>query len=197
VASGQDLDFTRLNRSQLTTLARASLHEFDTWAAIGIPGAKVPQGRGKDWEIDLSALIKGLFQRVKDAAAESDQRPAARKRQQAMDLDAERAELTRLQAEAQRIKNQALKGSLIPAAEVELGWQQAIGRARSLLLGIPIAQSRTIVMLAKAREAPDAERAVRSTLVSAIDAALAELANTRLEEDEAGESGSGAGAGAS
>jgi phage terminase Nu1 subunit (DNA packaging protein) len=195
--TARDLDLTRPNRSQLCSMAGITPAVFDTWASIGLPGAKVPTARGQDWEISLPKLLKGLFASAKELKQLKDDSPAAKKRQQALDLDAERSNLTRLQAEAQELKNKALKGSLIPAAEVELGWQQAVGRARSLLLGIPIAQSVTIVMLAKSREGPDAERAVRAALISAIDAALAELANTKLDEDEAGESGSGAGAGAS
>jgi phage terminase Nu1 subunit (DNA packaging protein) len=184
-----NLDLGRLNRSQLCSVAGISLGTFDGWVSIGLPGAKPPQGRGQDWEISLPALLNGLFQRLKELSAESDDSPLARKRRQALELDAERARLTKLQADGQELKNRALEGSLIPAAEVELGWQQAIGRARSLLLGIPIAQATTLVMLARSREAPDAERAVRQALVSTIDAALAELADTKLDETEAEESG--------
>ena len=65
-----------------------------------------------------------------------------------------------------------------------------IGRARSLLLGMPTALCQTMVMLAKSREPQDAERAIRVRMTQAIDSALCELQNTAIEDVE----GDGAGA---
>src|SRR4051794_32269160 len=53
------------------------------------------------------------------------------------DLSAARAKLAATQEELCRIRVDRERGALLPADEVESGWQAAIGRSRSLLLGIP------------------------------------------------------------
>jgi hypothetical protein len=66
------------------------------------------------------------------------------------------------------------------------GWQAAIGRSRALLLGIPPATAARLVMIAREHEgdAAAAERAIRASLTRTIDAALTELANTSVDDDE-------------
>jgi phage terminase Nu1 subunit (DNA packaging protein) len=108
------------------------------------------------------------------------------------ELDQERARLAKEQADGHELKNAALRGGLLPAEEVVAGWQAAIGRARSLMLGIASAAPVTLMMLAKGSAPEDAERAIREDLTRRIDAALTELANTTLDEVEAEESGSDA-----
>jgi hypothetical protein len=98
------------------------------------------------------------------------------------ELDVERARLAREQADGHALKNAALRGELLPADEVVAGWQAAIGRARSLLLGIPPASAATVVLLARQGvDAAAAERAVREHLITSIDSALAELATTSID----------------
>jgi hypothetical protein len=109
------------------------------------------------------------------------------------ELDAERAKLARSQREGHELKNAALRGELLPAAEVTAGWEAATGRSRALLLGIPTAAAGTLVMtVTSAASTQAAELRVHEYLVNVIDAALAELANTTLDEVEAEESGSDA-----
>src|SRR4051794_22604058 len=103
------------------------------------------------------------------------------------ELDQERARLAKEQADGHELKNATLRGELLPADEVVAGWQAAIGRARSLLLGIASAAPMTLLMLAKSQEPKDAERAIRDDLTRRIDAALNELANTSLDDVEAEE----------
>ena len=107
---------------------------------------------------------------------------------EAPDIGAERARLAKEQADAQALKNAAMRSELLPADEVVAGWQDAIGRCRALLLGIPPASSATLVLLARGGEAECAERAIRAHLTRVIDHALNELADTSLDdlEDEDG-----------
>jgi hypothetical protein len=58
------------------------------------------------------------------------------------------------------------------------GWQSAIARARSLLLGLPTSAADELVLLAAQGPA-----AVRERLAELIHGALAELADTAVEED--------------
>src|SRR4051794_34995978 len=80
------------------------------------------------------------------------------------DLSAARAKLAATQEDLTRLRIDRERGDLLPADEVVAGWQSAIGRARSLLLGIPAALSQTMVMVAKSREPRDAERAIRERM---------------------------------
>ena len=63
------------------------------------------------------------------------------------------------------------------------GWQAAIGRARSLLLGIPPSAADALVALVRrAGDDRAAEAAVRERLAEMIHDALAELADTSADE---------------
>ena len=50
------------------------------------------------------------------------------------------------------------------------------------MLGIPTALPTTLILLARSHEQQDAERLIREQLTAAIDTALAELANTNLDD---------------
>src|SRR4051794_18118536 len=140
---------------------------FDSWIAAGVSIVERPQGRGGDWLISPSQVIQWLWQgRAK---------PNGKAGPTDLSLDAERARLAKEQADGHELKNAALRGELLPAAEVVAGWQAAVGRARSLLLGIATAAPLALMMLANSREPQDAERAIREDLTRRIDAALAEL----------------------
>jgi hypothetical protein len=82
-----------------------------------------------------------------------------------------------LKAQVASIKIDQLKGDLLPATEVIEEQQARIGRARSLLLGIPAAIADDLVLLAEKGPA-----AVRQRLDQVIRRALHEL--TREQTDE-------------
>jgi hypothetical protein len=96
----------------------------------------------------------------------------------------QKVRLVRAEADKVALQVARLRGELLPADEVVSGWQAAIGRARALLLGIPPAAAARLVMIVHEHggDAAAAERAIRRHLTWAIDAALAELANTRVDQ---------------
>ncbi len=57
--------------------------------------------------------------------------------EQALNLTTERARLAKEQADAQAIKNAALRRDLVPAVEVERAWADALRGLRSRLLAVP------------------------------------------------------------
>lgn len=57
--------------------------------------------------------------------------------EQALTLTGERARLARAQADAQELKNAALRGLLLPAIEVEREWSGTLRSVRSQLLAVP------------------------------------------------------------
>src|SRR3954451_9489916 len=101
------------------------------------------------------------------------------------DLSAARAKLATTQEELTRLRIDGERGDLLPADEVVAGWQAAIGRARSLLLGIPPASAATLLLLAQRNTDTDAaQRAIHDHLTRLIDGALAELASTTPDDPE-------------
>lgn len=96
-----------------------------------------------------------------------------------VDLNVERAKLAREQRVGHELKNAVARGELIPAPDVIEGWQAAIARARSLLLGIPTTAAEELVLLAGKGPA-----AVRERLAEYVHGALSELANTQVEDVE-------------
>lgn len=57
--------------------------------------------------------------------------------EQGNSLTAERARLAKEQADAQALKNAALRGELVPAAEVARVWSDTLRKVRSRLLAVP------------------------------------------------------------
>ena len=95
------------------------------------------------------------------------------------DLNKERALLAREQREGYSIKNALARGEVIPAPEAVEGWQSAIARTKSLLLGLPVALAEELVLLAAQGPVAVSER-----LAGAIHSALQELANTSVDDVE-------------
>jgi phage terminase Nu1 subunit (DNA packaging protein) len=118
-------------------------------------------------------------QRAKSARAPLPDPPLPRS------LTDERARLAAAMADKAELNVARLRGELLPASEVVLAWSSAIGRARSLLLGVPIAAANVAVMIVR-REPDDvrAAAAVRKHLADEIHAALEELANTDLDNND-------------
>ena len=96
-----------------------------------------------------------------------------------VDLNQERAKLAREQRVGHELKNATSRGELLPAAEVVEGWQAAIARTRSLLLGLPAAAAEELALLSAGGPGP-----VRERLTDLMSAALSELANTAVEDVE-------------
>ncbi|KPQ07466.1 MAG: Phage DNA packaging protein, Nu1 subunit of terminase [Rhodobacteraceae bacterium HLUCCA12] len=57
--------------------------------------------------------------------------------EQVLTLTGERARLARAQADAQELKNAALRSELVPASEVERAWSDTLRGLRSQLLAVP------------------------------------------------------------
>ena len=142
----------------------------------GLPTVSRPETRGGNWVFNTSQVFHWMASRHTGG-------------EKPLDLNAERARLAKEQADAQDLKNRVSRGELLPAEEVVAGWEAAIGRARSLLLGIPTSAAATIVLLTRQHE--DAERAVREHLTKLIDGALNELVDTSFDDETDDEAGAG------
>jgi phage terminase Nu1 subunit (DNA packaging protein) len=162
-----------LNKTRCCALFGWTRHQFDQHVISGMPVVSAASSKHVEWIVNTAAVVEWIAGR----GAEPD----------AADLsyERERARLAKEQADAVAIKNATARTELLPAEEVVAGWQAAIGRCRALLLGIPPASAPHLVLIARQHEdATAAERAMREHLTRQIDAALTELANTSLDEDD-------------
>lgn len=165
-----------VNKGRLCLLTGRNRYEIDKWVGRGCPAIEVPRDKGGEWKFDTAQIFDWLLGLTSGG--------------EVIDYDAERARLAKEQADNQALRNARLRAELLPADEVESAWQSAIGRCRSLLLGIPTSTAGQIVLLAsKHASSDDSERAVRELLVKLIDGALNELANTSFDDD--GDDGAG------
>ena len=92
------------------------------------------------------------------------------------DFQAERARLTRAQADAQEMKNALQSGELVPTSQVVRAVSAVIGACRSRLLGIPAKAAPLLVGVETPHE-------VRSILCALVREACAELAQKRLDDE--------------
>jgi hypothetical protein len=78
-----------------------------------------------------------------------------------------RQQLVLAQAEGQRLKNEKLAGSLLPAADVEAAWASAFADARARFLALPPRFAATHGLGLELREALDADlRAILASLAA-------------------------------
>ena len=166
------------NRQQACSIFGLSRREFDQLVVLGFPARKKSGSRGEDWSVDTVEAFRWLV--VQELARHG----LSGEAEQSPDVNAERARLLGSQANISELEEAKRRGELLPAAEMVEGWQAAIARARSLLLGIPPAAADQLVALARRHAGDDAAtRAVRERLAEMIHGALAELANTAVEDD--------------
>lgn len=85
--------------------------------------------------------------------------------EQALTLTGERARLARAQADAQELKNAALRGQLVPAGEVEREWADTLRSLRSQLLAVP-SRVRQVLGHLSATDVDVIDREMRSTLTA-------------------------------
>ena len=92
-----------------------------------------------------------------------------------LDLVAERARLAKEQADAQEMKNAAMRGELLPRADVDAAVTGAFARVRARLISIPVKLAPVVMTV----ETPtEAQAAIRD----AIYEALRELSDTSVAD---------------
>lgn len=103
-----------------------------------------------------------------------------------LDLDAERARLTKAQADAAEMKNAQMRLELLPRADVSAAVQGAFARVRAKILALPTRAAPQVVAMPTAL-------AVQGKLTELVHEALAELASTEVTlaepQAEGGEGG--------
>src|SRR3954447_229338 len=159
------------NKQQICSIFGWTSREFDSNITLGMPAKKKGGARTEVWTVDTVAVSRWLVNRelVRHGVGDGPEASPG--------TDAERARLLRSQANISELQESKLRETLIPAEEVVEGWEWAISRARSLLLGLPPAVADQIVTLVRGRSTDEAAiRAVRELLADRVHDALSELA---------------------
>jgi phage terminase Nu1 subunit (DNA packaging protein) len=163
------------NKVGIARMFGVSVKIVETWIAQGMPVVSAPSTRNGEYRISTAAALDWHLDRMAASAGE-------------LDLDAERARLAKEQADGQALKNEALRESLIPTAEVTAGWAAAQAVVRKICTEMVIdTVPKLLAAISSAATPEKAERAAREILTKNIDAALNELATTALGDVEAEE----------
>lgn len=93
-----------------------------------------------------------------------------------LDLAAERARLAKAQADAQEMKNAAMRAEMVPASQVVRAVSALIGASRSRLLGIPARAAAQVVGIESRAE-------VRDILAAMVREACQELSQRRVDDE--------------
>lgn len=140
-----------------------------------------PTNKGSEYQVHMGEVVAWLIERATETGPTSVAQDDDAGRYDAND---ELAKLRREQRIGQALKNSIAQGELIPAQDVVEGWQAAIGRARSLLLGLPPACADEVCILSS-----KGPTAVREYLADRMHDALVELTNTKVDDDDDEEPG--------
>jgi phage terminase Nu1 subunit (DNA packaging protein) len=162
------------NKVGIARMFGVSVKIVETWIAQGMPVVSAPSTRNGEYQISTQAAWAWHLDRM----AASDGEP---------DLNAERARLAKEQADGQALKNEALRESLIPTAEVTAGWAAVQAVVRKICNQMVDHTAPQLLAAIQAATSEQAELAARKILTKNIDAALNELATTALDDVEAEE----------
>ena len=154
------------NRTQWRQISGMSDRESDAAVRDGFPVVGRPDTRGKDWKIDTVRGIAWLVNRAVEAAAGGD----------APDVNAERARLTRAQADLAEMEAATRKGELIAAKPLKAALAQLDIAVKDRLLAVPMAGAHQAVEAAERLGV----NGVAEVYEREIHAALSDLASATL-----------------
>lgn len=175
-----------VNKQHFCELIGITKYQFEKYVAAGMPVHQRPVNKQDEYLVFVGDCVEWM---VKNASASA----VGQRGEGQRSFEEERIRLTAEQADAVALKNAQARGELVPVADVVMGWQAAVGRSRGMMLGIPTSAAPRVVQLVHGfQDRPDAaERAVREHLVVQIDAAMAELQNTSVDEPDEDEEDGG------
>ena len=156
-----------VNKAALSEILAVSERTLSTWQKDGLP---IEQKQGRENLYDTAKVIQWLIQRHGLSLTRSGG--------EVLDLEAEKARLTKAQADSAELKLAQQQGQLLAANEVQAVWEDYILACRAKLLAMP---SKLAAILAHESE----PTLVQVTLQAAIHEALNELSQAHLEDSAA------------
>jgi phage terminase Nu1 subunit (DNA packaging protein) len=154
------------NRTEWRQISGMSDREFDAAVRDGFPVVERPGSRGKDWKINTVRGIAWLVNRAVEAADGGD----------APDVTAERARLTKAQADLAEMEAAARRGELIAAKPLKVALALRDIAVKDRLLAVPMAGAHRAVEAAE----KTGVNGVAEVYEREIHAALSDLASATL-----------------
>lgn len=162
----------RVNKARLAEIIGYTERTITTWLDEGLPRVSIGS-RGQSDEYDTADVIRWMIARetgVKDQDGKT------------IVYEAERARLTREQADKVAMDNEIRRGKLVDVDQVSLWWGSIISNAKTRLLAIP---TKSAPLVLGAKTLPQA----RDVLERMITEVLSELSSANPIPDTQGDAG--------
>jgi phage terminase Nu1 subunit (DNA packaging protein) len=160
-----------LSKKQFCDIRGWTSSEFDRAVREGMPVVERPSGRGTDWVVFMGDVVGWEIERALKAAGHEPGDKVA------LDLNAERAQLAKEQADKTQLENKLARGELLRAEDVLKADEIVFAGLRDRVM-----QVQSVVPLLCDAALKDGERAVRPLLREALAGALEDVGSAELVE---------------
>ncbi len=158
----------KVNKVELAEILGVNERTLSTWQKNGLP-IEDRHVHGRENLYDTAKVIQWLIQRHSQNLTRSGG--------EILDLEAEKARLTKAQADSTELKLAQQRGELLDAKSVQAEWEEYIMACRAKLLSLP---SKLAAIITHETE----PTLVQATLQDAIHEALSELSQNNLSASE-------------
>jgi phage terminase Nu1 subunit (DNA packaging protein) len=165
----------RCNKQQCCEILGWTKHTFDRNVRDGMPVEERPSGRGGDYIVCMGDVHRWL---VKRALEQAGHKPG--ERAEVLDLNVERARLTKEQADKTEIENQLARKELLPAVDVSRTYETLFTVLRDRVMAVA-----SVAPLLHDAAAGEGLPKVRALLRGELAAALDEVGSAELAEKQA------------
>lgn len=149
----------RVNRAGLADIFGVTENTITNWLGQGMPRAKRAVVRGQSDEYDTAECIKWRIAREAGGNAVGDDG-------EVINFEAERARLTKEQADKVAMDNAVKRGDLMSATEVARHWGGLIVNAKTRLLSIP---TKSAPLVLGAKSLPVAREIIERFVIEALN----------------------------
>lgn len=165
----------RVNRAGLADVLGRSENTITNWLSEGMPRVSAGVVRGKSDEYDTAEVIRWLVARESGSNAIGEDG-------EVISFEAERARLTKEQADKVAMDNAVKRGDLMSVTEVAKHWAGLVVNAKTRLLSIP---TKAAPLVIGARSLPVAREIIERFVVEALN----ELVSADFHPDGGGAPG--------
>lgn len=149
----------RVNRAGLADAHGVSENTITNWLEEGLPRVKAAERRGQSDEYDIAETIRWRLAREAGKGALDEDG-------QLINFEAERARLTREQADKVAMENEVRRGRLVDAEHVAGLWANTLTNVKNRLLGIP---TRAAPLVIGRKTAVEAREVIKRFIVEALN----------------------------
>lgn len=149
----------RVNRAGLADAHGVSENTITNWLEEGLPRARAAERRGQSDEYDVAETIRWRLAREAGKGAIDEDG-------QLINVDAERARLTKEQADKVAMENEVRRGRLVDAEHVAALWANTLTNVKNRMLGIP---TRAAPLVIGRKAVPEVREIIKRFIVEALN----------------------------